>query len=70
MFSFCVDSCFPLQMEVNVMKKRHRTRSKGVRGMSLLAKSVLITIVNTSELLKRSSEGSLGAECYLARHAK
>lgn len=52
------------------MKKRHRTRSKGVRGMSLLAKSVLITIVNTSELLKRSSEGSLGAECYLARHAK
>lgn len=24
--------CFPCQMEINVVKKRHRTRSKGVRG--------------------------------------
>lgn len=39
MYSFRVsaDLCFPLQMEVNVVKKRHRTRSKGVRGTSLSA---------------------------------
>lgn len=30
-----VDLCFPLQMETNAVEKRHRTRSKGVRGMSL-----------------------------------
>lgn len=30
-----VDLCFLLQMEVNAVEKRHRTRSKGVRGKNL-----------------------------------
>lgn len=44
-----VDLCFPLQMEVNAVKKRHRTRSKGVRGRSLsllLSVCLFIGLVN------------------------
>lgn len=41
-----VDMCFPLQMEVNAVKKRHRTRSKGVRGRSLSLLLLFIGLVN------------------------
>lgn len=37
------DACSVLQMEVNAAEKRHRTRSKGVRGIMLQLDSIELT---------------------------
>lgn len=43
--------CFPRQMEINVVKKRHRTRSKGVRGVCGFHASVAYMDILKEELL-------------------
>lgn len=48
----CLTSiCFPRQMEINVVKKRHRTRSKGVRGVCGFHASVAYMDILKEELL-------------------